>query len=307
MKNYKEMADSVFQRSNEIIAENRKRRKKRIGITSGVLCVCFVALIGFGGVKSGLFGKVVPGEKPGQSTVTPPPTIQQEPNDYPIVFGEGNTVDSAIIDWNGKKIDISLQTAFQSYDEKHRFAITASYNYIDSQFVFNGKTLGEYESDMLEEKNTLGKLWGLLKDGDYLRYGESLYQTGTPDGEKWDKDFYDKTVQSYGKEFLEKYIQNGVFLRDKVNGEIENYQMKAEAEYEKAYQAYMADMLESTKENLNEHNVETELSSNGNYLILYATEEAFASLSFKNASEWFFGLEGTDSDAGQDLTVSEID
>ncbi len=40
----------------------------------------------------------------------------------------------------GKKIDISLQTAFQSYDEKHRFAITASYNYIDSQFVFNGKT-----------------------------------------------------------------------------------------------------------------------------------------------------------------------
>ena len=27
MKNYKEMADSVFQRSNEIIAENKRKRK----------------------------------------------------------------------------------------------------------------------------------------------------------------------------------------------------------------------------------------------------------------------------------------
>ena len=243
MKNYKEMADSVFQRSNEIIAENKRKRRNLIGITSAISCVCLAALIGFGGVKSGLFGNVVPSEKPGQSTVTPPPTIQQEPNDYPIVFGEGNTVDSAIIDWNGKKIDISLQTAFQSYDEKHRFAITASYNYIDSQFVFNGKTLGEYESDMLEEKNTLGKLWGLLKDGDYLRYGESLYQTGTSNGEKWSKELYDETVEFYGREFLARYIVNGEFLRDKVNSDIENYQMNAEAEYEEALQAYTTAML----------------------------------------------------------------
>lgn len=305
MKNYKEMADSVFQRSDEIIAENKRKRKNLIGITSAISCVCLVALIGFGGVKSGLFGNVVPSEKPGQSTITPPPTIQQEPNDYPIVFGEGNTVDSAIIDWNGKKIDISLQTAFLSYDEKHRFAITASYNYIDSQFVFNGKTLGEYESDMLEEKNTLGKLWGLLKDGDYLRYGESLYQTGTPDGEKWDKDFYDKTVASYGKEFLARYIVNGEFLRDKVNSDIENYQMNAEAEYEEALQAYTTEMLKTAKHKIVGQNVACEISSNGNYLILYPTEEQFASISFENSTEWFFGLEVKNSDAGQDLIVTE--
>lgn len=305
MKNYKEMADSVFQRSNEIIAENKRKRKNLIGITSAVSCVCLVALIGFGGLKSGLLGNVVPSEKPGQSTVTPPPTTQQEQNDYPIIFGDGNTVDSAIIDWNGKKIDISLHTAFQSYDEKHRFAITASYNYIDSQFVFNGKTLGEYESDMLEEKNTLGKLWGLLKDGDYLRYGESLYQTGTPDGEKWDKDFYDKTVASYGKEFLARYIVNGEFLRDKVNSDIENYQMNAEAEYEEALQAYTTEMLKTAKHKIVEQNVVCEISSNGNSLILYPTEEQFITLSFDNLTEWYFGLEVRNSDAGQDLIVTE--
>ncbi len=59
MKNYKEMADSVFQRSDEIIAENKRKRKNLIGITSAISCVCLVALIGFGGVKSGLFGNVV--------------------------------------------------------------------------------------------------------------------------------------------------------------------------------------------------------------------------------------------------------
>lgn len=305
MKNYKKMADSVFQRSNEIIAENKRKRRKLIGITSAISCVCLAALIGFGGVKSGLFGNVVPSEKPGQSTVTPPPTIQQEPNDYPIVFGEGNTVDSAIIDWNGKKIDISLQTAFQSYDEKHRFAITASYNYIDSQFVFNGKTLGEYESDMLEEKNTLGKLWGLLKDGDYLRYGESLYQTGTSNGEKWSKELYDETVEFYGREFLARYIVNGEFLRDKVNSDIENYQMNAEAEYEEALQAYTTAMLKAAKHKIVGQNVACEISSNGNYLILYPTEEQFTSLSFENSTEWFFGLEVKNSDAGQDLIVTE--
>lgn len=304
MKNYKEMADSVFQRSNEIIAENKRKRKNLIGITSAVSCVCLVALIGIGGVKSGLLEDVAPSEKTGQSTVTPPP-IQQETNDYPVIFGDGNTGDSAVIDWNGKKIDISLYTAFQSYDEKHRFAITASCNYIDSQFNFNGKTLIEYEAAWREERSTLEKLERLMKDGEYLQYGDSLYQTGTPDGQKWDKDLYDKTVMFYGTEFLERYIVNGEFLWDKVNSDIENYQLKAEAEYEEAYQAYMAAMLESTKQDLNEHNVKTELSSNGNYLILYATEEAFASLSFENSTEWYFGLEVKNSDAGQDLAVTE--
>lgn len=305
MKNYKEMADSVFERSNEIIAENKRKRKNLIGITSAVSCVCLVALIGFGGVKSGLFGNVVPSEKPGHSTVTPPPTIQQEQNDYPIIFGDGNTVDSAIVDWNGKNIDISLQTAFESYDEKHRFAIYASYNYVDRQFVFNGKTLGEYEAAWREERSTLEKLWGLLKDGEYLQYGESLYQTGTPDGQKWDKDLYDKTVMFYGKEFLSKYIENGVFLRDKVNSDIENYQLKAEAEYEKAYQAYTTAMLKAAKDKVIGQNVVCEISSNGNSLILYPTEEQFTTLSFDNLTVWYFGLEVKDSDAGQDLVVTE--
>lgn len=60
------------------------------------------------------------------------------------------------------------------------------------------------------------KLAQLLKQGDSLKYGEALYTTGTPDGEKWTKEFYEKRVDFYGEEFLAKYIVNGEFLRDKV-------------------------------------------------------------------------------------------
>lgn len=60
------------------------------------------------------------------------------------------------------------------------------------------------------------KLGQLLKQGDSLKYGEALYTTGTTDGEKWTKDFYEQRVDFYGEEFLAKYIVNGEFLRDKV-------------------------------------------------------------------------------------------
>lgn len=54
MKNYKEMADSVFQRSNEILAERAKRRRTISKILFQVGCCCLVALIGFGIWKSGI-------------------------------------------------------------------------------------------------------------------------------------------------------------------------------------------------------------------------------------------------------------
>lgn len=54
MKNYKEMADSVFQRSNELLAERAKRRKTVNKILCQAGCCCLVALIGFGVWKSGI-------------------------------------------------------------------------------------------------------------------------------------------------------------------------------------------------------------------------------------------------------------
>ena len=112
----------------------------------------------------------------------------------------------------------------------------------------------------------------------HFRIGQFLH------GEKWSKELYDETVEFYGREFLARYIVNGEFLRDKVNSDIENYQMNAEAEYEEALQAYTTAMLKAAKHKIVGQNVACEISSNGNYLILYPTEEQFASLSLDRKS-----------------------
>ena len=48
MKNYKDVADSVFQRSDEIIADNRKRKKKLMSVGIPIMCCILVAAVGFG-------------------------------------------------------------------------------------------------------------------------------------------------------------------------------------------------------------------------------------------------------------------
>ena len=48
MKDYNEVAKSVFQRSEAIIADNRRKRKKLMGVGIPILCCVLVALVGFG-------------------------------------------------------------------------------------------------------------------------------------------------------------------------------------------------------------------------------------------------------------------
>lgn len=48
MKNYRDVADSVFQRSDEIIADNRRRKKKMMSVGVPIMCCILVAAVGFG-------------------------------------------------------------------------------------------------------------------------------------------------------------------------------------------------------------------------------------------------------------------
>lgn len=64
------------------------------------------------------------------------------------------------------------------------------------------------------------KLGQLLKQGDSLKYGEMLYTTGTPDGERWDEKFYWQRIEFYGEELLAEYIVNGEFMREKVEADM---------------------------------------------------------------------------------------
>ncbi len=53
MKDYREVAEDVFQRSEKIIADNRRRKKKIIKVGSVTVCSCLIALLGVGVWQSG--------------------------------------------------------------------------------------------------------------------------------------------------------------------------------------------------------------------------------------------------------------
>ncbi len=57
MKNYKEIADSVFERREKYETEKKIKRKKVVRTLTPICCVCLVALIGFGAWQGGLFDK----------------------------------------------------------------------------------------------------------------------------------------------------------------------------------------------------------------------------------------------------------
>jgi hypothetical protein len=77
------------------------------------------------------------------------------------------------------------------------------------------------------------KLGQLLKQGDYLKYGEALYTTGTPDGEKWTKEFYEQRVEFFGEDLLSKYIVDGEFLRKSVESDMNGLLIKTANELDK--------------------------------------------------------------------------
>lgn len=139
-----------------------------------------------------------------------------------IIWFQGDDSESDAIEatvlWNGLHISRSLSTALSSAENSEIFAIDintvpdASIN----RFVYNGKTYEEYSYERDELRNQLNKLQYLEKEGLYLKYGEALYTTGTPSGEKWAKELYEQKVAYYGAQILEKYIVDGAFSEMKV-------------------------------------------------------------------------------------------
>ena len=134
-------------------------------------------------------------------------------------------------------LDTLREALTNSEESDTRFAILASpvlYGKTFSAFVYQGKTYGEWEAyaSACYDEMTLRR--GLLRLGDALKYGEALYTTGTPEGERWSKELYEKTVAEFGEDFLARYIVNGELKKDLLEQEIEEY----DAEYMRVYEVY---------------------------------------------------------------------
>lgn len=209
-----------------------------------------------------------------------------------LVLNSVVSTDAGMITKGGKSVSFSL------YDELNKNAdtdieIAIIPNYAsDGNYVYNGKTINQYQKEW-EEDSVLSEKYGqIVKDGDMLKYGEALYTTGSPEGEKWDKDFYYTRVNFYGEDFLKKYIVNGEFLRDKVLEDQAEYQKEhlttnyAYAVLHEAIDAYKTEKIQETISQLKQQNIKYEYKEAKSILVFYVTSEQFERLSIDNVSSY---------------------
>lgn len=126
---------------------------------------------------------------------------------------------NAFVTWNGWSMDYSLYEVLNRADKTDFIAIVVRKNNsteLDS-FEYKGTTLAKLRAECDELNLLSGKLIDFHKEGEWLKYGELLYTTGTPDGEKWAKSLYDERVAFYGEDFIAKYIVNGEVQTDLLN------------------------------------------------------------------------------------------
>lgn len=315
MKTYDEMVNSLLKRREQFLLEQKQKRRTAVKITAAGGCGALAAVIGMGIWNSGMLLEketIIPDNSSSinselaQDDPVKENSIPQAPDYSSVIWAEdgfdGDSVDIvesaefATSEFNGKRIYHSLSKAFDKYGDDSVFAIAAySYGY-DNNFVYNGKTLAQYEA---EEKAAWDKYelrYQLLKFGDFMKYKEALYLTGTPDGERWTEEYYDEIVSKFGQELISEYIVDGEFLEDKLTEDIsesENEFMAVRETYEQGRIACNKYIYETAAEQINAQGIycETKYSLDSPYfLVIFAAKDEFETLSFDNMYQWRFAL-----------------
>lgn len=320
MKNYNEMANDVLRRIKENDAIKARKRKMYAGYVTSLAAMAVIAIVGFNvwhnvnpPISDDIENPPIAGDQIADDTENNvlDSTDEQPPNilvDSEVVWADKDNMEMAITEWNGKQISATLYDAFEKCEENRLFAIAANCTYVDKEYIYNGKSIAEYEAEMLKEQELVTKLEGLLKEGDYLKYGKDLYLTGTPEGEKWSKELYDDRVSMYGDDVLDKYIQNGEFLRDKLESDLENlFKEEAQLQYEMALGEYVNSVNMKLKEKLEEKGIACDYSLEVDYLLIYVSESEFELLEIENQSDWLFNLAVKAGDEPQDMDDVEIE
>ncbi len=235
--------------------------------------------------------------------------------EHPIIWAEeekneGGTVTSLnyLIGWNGKQIHNRLWDALNKNETNNNslLAVATYYGKIDKQFVYNGKTLAQYEEEAQGKR--LYHLHLLLKEAYDLETKEALNQSGTPDEEKWTKELYDNTVSVIGEELLSQYIVDGVFLKEKVLRDIskaEKESKTARQSFDQGCAAYRVQMYEETIEQLEAQGIKYELLKDPDILLLFISKADFANLTLDNMSDWHFYHMTKSEYNGSDIAVNE--
>ena len=312
MKTYNEMAQSALGRINEHEAEKKKRKKLAVPAVS----LCLAAVLGIGAWQSGLFEAESPIDDVIVQTAAPTVTPTETPEVKIITSGEDGQKGSdttggvCLFRWTGLSIGGALKLAIEDNPDGV-FAVLATYRPTTgniTSFIYEGKTLAEWAIAADDERILPEKMAQLLKQGDELKYGTALYETGTPDGIKWDRSQYENQVAFFG-DLLDKYIVDGEFLRDALEKDIAALQSinittpdgtttttyfgetSARTQYALAYNAYLETVLPAAVDRLTESGIRCERTPYmNNGLTLTVTAQELKSLPKEFYSDWVFDL-----------------
>lgn len=214
---------------------------------------------------------------------------------------EGVCIDAGfrLTQWGNKAVLRGLADALEEAPADRVFDILA-HPYIDYGFVFEGRTLAEYYSDMCEERNLPEILAQLLKEGDALKYGTALYESGTPEGEKWAQSLYEERIEFYGTGILDKYIADGEFLRGQVESDLEAAGTAKEKTrmYKTAFAAYYRHLIESLQISVPADVKETD------GILLHMTAGEFRDFTADHIEGWSFSWDGP-QDEDQTVCVED--
>lgn len=251
--------------------------------------------------------------EPGVPPEGPEPDVMGEHEDggLPSDPAKEATGGFAYLWWN--RLNVSGQLYFAMEDEPDGvFEILAVYRPATANitsFTYEGKTLSELAIAADNERLLPEKMTQLLKLGDELKYGTALYETGTPDGERWGQSFYEEKIAYFGEELLSRYLADGEFLREKLEADLaalptidvttpegtvtvtENGETSARKQYALAYDAYLDTVLPAAVEKLAEAGISCERAEFRNDgLALSVTPEELKNLPLEDPAYWYFEL-----------------
>ena len=183
-----------------------------------------------------------------------------------------------------------------------------------TDFSYAGKTLAEWAIAADEAQLLPEKMGQLLKQGDELKYGAALWETGTPDGIRWDRALYEDRAAFFG-DLLDRYIVDGEFLRSELEADLAALQSSGTAardRYAQAYSAYLDTILPAAVSRMEEAGFACRRADGrADALIFSATAEQLEALPPEMLTDWYFSLapgEGQDAavpvtdDAGPQIT-----
>ena len=200
---------------------------------------------------------------------------------------------NAFVTWNGWSMDYSLYEVLNRADKTDFIAIVVSKNNsaeLDS-FEYKGTTLIQLRAERDEVNLLSGKLLDFHKEGEWLKYGDLLYTTGTPDGEKWSKSLYDERVAFYGEDFIAKYIVNGEVQTDLLNEDYtvcQNRLTEISKETDELIKAYNASYVDEVEDIF--VSAGACIKVRNNTVFLFVQKDELANLKVNNKENYMLSL-----------------